>query len=217
MSEMAIIIAILTATFIALALIFIYTFRKLNPSTKVLESDQHLLTDKELIQIIAKQPGGIASVKQLADITPLSPKQLQARLTYFSFQGIVKNKIDARFKGYYSLLAPIDERPAPKLSSKPFLTVEDILTLFKHHNHQLTLQQICMDTGLPVSIINREMKYFVNEKIVNTVSTVGQYDKTFILKEPYRSNPDIFLEKQEEIDFELEELLEEDIVRVRKT
>jgi len=60
------------------------------------------------------------------------------------------------------------------------------------------------------------MKYFIKEKIVNTVSTVGQYDKTFILREPYRSDPDIFLEKQEEIDFELEELLEEDIVRVRR-
>jgi len=116
MSEMAIIIAILTATFIALALIFIYTFRKLNPSTKVLESDQHLLTDKELIQVIANQPGGIASVKQLADVTPLSSKQLQARLTYFAFQGIVKSQIDTKFKNHYSLMAPIDERPAPKLS-----------------------------------------------------------------------------------------------------
>jgi len=215
MSEIA--IAILIATFIAMALILIYTIRKIRPSEKKIEYDQHLMTDKELIQVIAKQPGGIASVKQLANITSLSPKQLSARLIYFYNQGIVRNQIGAGFKGHYSLIVPIDERPAPKLSEKPFLTVEDILTLFKHHNHQLTLQKICMDTGLPISIINREMKYFIKEKIVNTINTVGQYDKTFILKEPYRSDPDIFLKKQEEIDFELEDLLEEEIIRVRRS
>lgn len=216
MSETILIIAILISTVIAIALILVYTFRKIRPSEKKIEYDQHLMTDKELIQVIAKQPGGIASIEQLADITPLSSKQLQARITYFHNQGIVNNRIDTRFKGHFSLIAPIDERLAPKLSEKPFLTVEDILVLFKHHNHQLTLQKICMDTGLPISIINREMKYFIKEKIVNTISTLGKYDKTFILEEPYRSNPDIFLEKQEEIDFELEELLEEDIVKIKK-
>jgi len=164
----------------------------------------------------SKHYGGLISPKQLSDITPLNKKQSKARLTYLLHQKILKHHYDSSLKYYYSLKTPIDTRPAPALSDKPFLTVEDILTLFKHHNHQLTVQDVCIDTGLPIPVIKREFKYFIKEKIVNTINTVGQYDKTFILREPYRSDPDIFLEKQEEIDFELEELLEEDIVRVRR-
>lgn len=216
MSDITIVIAILTATAIAIALILFYSFRKVRPNVKDIEFDQHLMTDKELIGIIGNQPGGIASVKQLADITPLSLKQLTTRLTYFYYQGIVKNQVDARLKGHYSLLAPIDDRTAPELSDKPFLSVEDVLTLFKHHNHQLTLQDICMDTGLPITIINRELKYFIKEKIINVVREYGTRNKMYVLKEPYRSNPDIFLKKQEEIDFELEEILEPKLRKVNR-
>jgi len=91
--------------------------------------------------------------------------------------------------------------------------------LFIHHKHKLTLQQICIDTGLPIVVIKREMKYFIKEKIVKMLHSYNQngtMNRTYILEEPYHSNPDIFLEKQEEINFELEELLEEEIVRDKK-
>jgi len=149
----------------------------------------------------------------------LTKKQVRFRMIYFMGQALVKQSHDARMKPHYSLAAPIDERSTPPLSDKPFLTVEDILTLFKHHDHQLTVQKICMDTGLPIVVIKREMKYFIKEKIVKLLYSVGEsgmaQTKTYILEEPYRSDPDIFLEKQEEIDFELEELLEEEIIRVK--
>jgi len=77
-----------------------------------------------------------------------------------------------------------------------------------------------MDTGLPIVVIRREMKYFIKEKIVKMLYAYNSdgtaTSKTYILEEPYRSEPDIFLKKQEEIDFELEELLEEEIIRVKK-
>jgi len=203
---------------IFLLIFFIFVYRK---NVKDIEYDQHLITDKELLETIARQPGGIASVKQLTEITPLTKKRLRFRLLYFQGQGVVKQSHDTGMKAYYSLATPLDERPAPQLSDKPFLTVEDILTLFKRHDHQLTLQKICMDTGLPIVVIKREMKYFTKEKIVKMLYTYNENgtttSRTYILQEPYRSDPDIFLERQEEIDFELEELLEEDIVRVRKT
>jgi len=41
---------------------------------KEIEYDQHLITDKELLETIAQQPGGIASIKQLAEITPLTKR-----------------------------------------------------------------------------------------------------------------------------------------------
>lgn len=202
---------------ILLLIFFVYQYQA---NVKNIEYDQHLITDKELLETIAQQPGGIVSVKQLTEITPLTKQQARFRLMYFQGQGLLKQSHDTGFKAHYSLAAPIDERPTPPLSDKPFLTVEDILTLFKHHNHQITLQKICMDTGLPIVVIKREIKYFMKEKIVKMLYTYGAdgmtTSKTYILEEPYRSDPDIFLEKQEAIDFELEELLEEDIVRVRK-
>ena len=202
---------------IFLLIFFVVQYQKY---VKEIEYDQHLITDKELLETIARQPGGIASIKQLAEITPLTKKQVRFRMIYFMGQGVVKQSHDAKMSAYYSLAAPIDERPAPPLSDKPFLTVEDILTLFKHHDHKLTLQKICMNTGLPIVVIKREMKYFIKEKIVKMLYTYNENgsatSKTYILEEPYRSDPDIFLEKQDEIDMELEELMKEEIVRVRR-
>jgi len=210
-----ILVAIVLPTF--LLFFFIIQYQK---NVKEIEYDQHLITDKELLQTIARQPGGLASIKQLVEVTPLNKRQLRFRLMYFQGQGLVKYSHDTGMKAYYSLAAPIDERPAPPLSDKPFLTVEDILTLFKHHDHKLTVQKICMDTGLPIVVIKREMKYFTKEKIVKMLYTYGAdgmtTSKTYILEEPYRSDPDIFLEREDEINFELEELLEEEIVRVKK-
>jgi len=213
-------VAILLMTFfmpICMLIFFIFSYRK---NVKEIEYDQHLITDKELLETIARQPGGIVSVKQLTEITPLTKQQARFRLIYFQGQGLLKQSHDSRMKAHYSLASPIDERPTPPLSDKPFLTVEDILTLFKHHDHKLTLQKICMSTGLPIVVIKRELKYFTKEKIIKMLYTYNENgtatSKTYILEEPYRSEPDIFLEKQEEIDFELEELLEEDIVRVKK-
>ena len=203
---------------ILLLIFFVIQYQK---HVKEIEYDQHLITDKELLETIARQPGGIVSIKQLAEITPLTKRQVRFRMIYFQGQGVVKQSHDTKMSAYYSLAAPIDERPAPPLSDKPFLTVEDILTLFKHHDHQLTLQKICMTTGLPIVVIKREMKYFTKEKIVKMLYTYGAdgmtTSRTYILEEPYRSDPDIFLEREDEINFELEELLEEEIVRVRKT
>lgn len=217
MSTAAIVIVFSIVLPILLLLFFIYQY---NSNVKDIEYDQHLITDKGLLEMIAGQPGGVVSLKQLVEVTPLTKKQVRFRLMYFQGQGLVKYSHDTRMKAYYSLTAPIDERPAPPLSDKPFLTVEDILTLFKHHDYQLTLQKICMNTGLPIVVIKRELKYFTKENIVKMLYTYGAdgatTSKTYILEEPYRSNPDIFMEKQEEIDFELEELLEEEMVRVRR-
>lgn len=211
-------IVLIMAIVVPLFFVFFFIFQY-GKHVKNIEYDQHLITDKELLETIARQPGGIVSIKQLTEITALTKQQARFRLIYFQGQGVVKQSHDTSMKAHYSLAAPIDERPAPPLSDKPFLTVEDILTLFKHHNHQLTLQKICMNTGLPIVVIKREMKYFIKEKIVKLLYSVGEsgmaQTKTYILEEPYRSEPDIFLERQEEINFELEELLEEEIVRVK--
>lgn len=212
---MFILIAVVVSIPILITLLIYLAYKS---HIKTIEYDQYLLTDKELLQLIAEQPGGLISPKQLSDITPLNKKQSKTRLMYLLNQKILKSHYDSSFKYYYSLKKPIDTRLAPTLSDKPFLTVEDILTLFKHHNHQLTIQDVCIDTGLPIPVIKREFKYFIKEKIIKLLYTNegGTQSISYILGEPYRSNPDIFLEKEAQINFELEEILEPEMKKYKK-
>ena len=92
------------------------------------------------------------------------------------------------------------------------------MTLFKHHNHQLTIQDVCIDTGLPIPVIKREFKYFIKEKIVKLFYTngIGTQSISYILNEPYRNNPDAFLEKEEQINFQLEEILEPEMKKYKQ-
>lgn len=213
--EVFILISVIISVPILIGLLIYVTYKS---HIKTIEYDQYLLTDKELLQLIAQHPGGLISSKQLSDITPLDKKQSRARLNYLLHQKILKNHYDSSFTYYYSLKTPIDSRPAPALSDKPFLTVEDILTLFKHHNHQLTVQDVCIDTGLPIPVIKREFKYFIKEKIVKLLYTNegGTQSISYILNEPYRNNPDAFLEKEAQINFELEEILEPEMRKYKQ-
>jgi len=207
-----------TLLFVVPILLGFFIYFAYRSSIKKIEYNQHLLTDREVLYTIAEQPGGLLSPQQLADTTPLTKKQAKNRLTYLYHQKILQYHYDSSFKPYYSLKTPLNNRPAPELSDKPFLTVEDILALFKHHNHQLTVQDVCIDTGLPIPVINREFKYFVKEKIVKLLYThEGTVQSvSYILAEPYRNNPDAFLEKEEQINFELEEILEPEIRKLQR-
>ena len=74
--EIFILIAVVISVPILIGLLIYVTYKS---HIKTIEYDQYLLTDKKLLQLIAEQPGGLISPKQLSDITPLNKKQSKAR------------------------------------------------------------------------------------------------------------------------------------------
>ena len=187
--------------------IVIFAFRK---QVKDNYSTQRLLTDRELLRLFNEQPDGMMTVKRLTELTDLNKQQARSRLSYLNMQGMFNTHYANMVKAHYSLKEPFDERPITGLSKEPFLTVEDILLLFKKHDYKLTYQKICLSTGLPISVIKEELNYFIKEKVITKVmkaSSSGSYSSSmFLLEEPYRSNTDKFLEREQEMNLELEKI-----------
>jgi len=180
---------------------------------KQVEQTQDKLSDKNLLLSFEEEPDGFLTYKRLMAKTSLTKSEAKFRLTFLSYMGIVKGSFSSSYKSMYSLSEKLDHRETPPLSDKPFLTVEDILNLFKTFDFKLNLQNICIATGLPLSIIKKELKYFEKEKVIESVTEYtadGMGGKRFwILKEPYRSNPDQFLALESKMNLELEKLYEE--------
>lgn len=171
---------------------------------------QRKLTDRELFYLIDEQPDGIMTSERLAQSSALTHKEAKSRLAYLYRNGVFEVHQGGFLKQHYSLREEVDKRPAPEISNEPFLTVEDILTLFKFHEYKLSFQKICISTGLPVSVIKEELDYFIKQKIISQIYSVVipgvQPNRIFLLEEPYRSNTDKFLEKEQEINLELQKI-----------
>lgn len=178
-----------------------------------LEQGQSVITDKDLLLLFEQQPDGFLTKKEVMELTGLTKKQSTQRLQHLQMNQLLRASYTSSFRYYYKLYQPIDHREPPKLSNAPFLTVEDVLLLFKHFNYEFNLQDLVIATGLPLLVIKREMKYFVKEKIIEMLYTsmdaVGTTMKTYILREPYRSDPDKFLAMEGEINPQLEKIYDE--------
>lgn len=214
---MKVLLILLGVVVLPLLMIVLFLWLFYRRRNKKSAETQHIITDREILRLIQAQPDRMISTDQLANATELTKSQAKARLFLLGDFGVLKGHYGNNFKGYFSLSEPIDERPAPALSPEPFLTVEDILTLFKFFNFRLTPQQLVMATGLPVTILKREMKYFQKQKILQTLvqtnpsGVVGS--QSFVLMEPYRSNPERFLEQQLDMNRQMETILrKEDLV-----
>lgn len=182
---------------------------------KIGRQTQRIITDKQILELIHQQPDGFLSTRQLAEKSGLTRAEAKSRMLQLRTFGAVKVFFAPGSKAYYSLTGPVDDRPTPTLSDAPFLTVEDILKLFRHFDMRLTPQQLIMATGLPLDIIKREMKYFAGQKILQRLSlaSTAASGVTYILQDPYRSNPDQFLEQQLDLNREVESILRrEDLV-----
>jgi len=181
---------------------------------KINRDTQRLITDKELLKLIADEPDGLIGIKQLAERTGISKNEARMRISSLFNYGLLRISRDKLGKNYYSLAAPLDEREPSGLSPEPFLTVDDILQLFELYDFKLDPQKLILATGLPLSIIKREMKYFEKEGIIKILYTSMHYGsptaRQFYLNEPYRSNPQQFLQREKELNAEVEELLRND-------
>lgn len=179
---------------------------------KVNRETQRFITDYAILELIESQPDGLLDAKGLAAVTELDEKEALRRLMMLHTWGVLYYMHDNWSKIHFSLRRPLDRREPPALSAEPFLTVDDIVRLFRHHDFRLTPQDLVTSTRLPANVLQREMKYFQREKVVQQLyshdpnsGTVTQ--KFYVLREPYRSNPEAFLEKGANMDLQLKELL----------
>ena len=172
------------------------------------KASQHLLTDYDLIHLINNEPDNMMTTKRLTAKSNLNKQQARRRLRYLYYSGLLNVFQDPTFARHYTLKQEVKGAWLPDLSDRPFLTVEDILLLFKHYDYKVTLQDVCLSTKLPVSIIKREFDYFIKEKVIQKIKPVAPMSFThqYVLQEPYRSSPESFLRKKDELDLELENL-----------
>ena len=161
-----------------------------------------------------------AAPQMLAKDSGLTVKEAKARLTRLLYRGLLTHGYSKKFNNYYSLKEKMVDGPYPKLSEDPFLTIRDLILLFKHFDYRLSIQDLCLATDLPVEVIVQEMKFFLKEKIVdelNQISADGMSvgSKYFILLDPYRENPESIADKEAALDLNAKKLYE-DIVVSRK-
>ena len=181
---------------------------------KTTRATQRSISDKALLEKISGQPDGFLSPATLSETTQLSKSEARVRLQRLASAGILDQAYNARMRMFYSLRHPLADTPAPTLSPEPFLTVDDVLTLFALHGGRPRDQDLIMSTGLPLQLIRREMKYFLDEGIVDRLYASEGYGKhsqrIYVLNEPYRSQPENFRRRAESDDLKLRTILRND-------
>ena len=155
-----------------------------------------------------------AAPQMLAKDSGLTVKEAKARLTRLLYRGLLTHGYSKKFNNYYSLKEKMVDGPYPKLSEDPFLTIRDLILLFKHFDYRLSIQDLCLATDLPVEVIVQEMKFFLKEKIVdelNQISADGMSvgSKYFILLDPYRENPESIADKETALDLNVSKMYEQ--------
>ena len=172
------------------------------------------MSDREILLTIQNQIDGIITPEILAGSTILTKSEAKARLKRLNYRGLLKSSYSTKnFKAFYMLKQPIKEGPYPILSEHPFLSVSDLMILFKFYDYRLSLQDICMATGLPIVIIQKEMKYFIKKEIVQEIQNwtsdgMSLQGKFYILQSQYRTNPEAYIENEASIDLDLGKMYE---------
>ena len=175
---------------------------------------QSTLTDRDLLLKFVGQPDGFLTPQTLSEVTGLSKTEARNRLQALHLAGILDHAHNSRLASYYALRHPVADTSLMRLSPEPFLTVDDILTLFEQHGYRPRDQDLIISTGLPLRLIRRELKYFAEQGVVDTLYASDGYGKQsqriYVLKEPYRSQPDHFRRRAETDDLQLRSILRND-------
>lgn len=198
----------LLVTLVLSLIIFLVWRKRSNPAL------QSKISDRDLLLRLAREPDGFLTPARLSEKTPLSKWEARSRLTALAMAGLLDQGYNSRLVSHYTLREPVDEREPPALSPAPFLTVDDLLLLFERYDYRPRDQDLIMATGLPLSMIRREMKYFAKEEVVDILYLSAGYGKqtqrTYVLREPYRSQPEAFRRRATRDDMELREILRND-------
>lgn len=210
--DIALVILIITMSLAVAALLAVFIY--LANQKKMQKDTQRLVSDRELLRIIEGKIDGFVTAEEIAAETKLSKAEAKSRLLALGYTGILRTSMHGMTQYHFELTRPITEVEPPELSPEPFLTADDVLKLFKLYDYRLDFQDLIIATGLPLNILEREMKYFAKEKMVKVMSKSMGYGsrpyRFFLLAEPYRSNPESFIREQETVDLRLKELLQND-------
>ncbi len=201
-------IAIVGISIIAMTLLIIMGVKSYKKS---INASHDKVSDRDILLFIDEQPDKIIDKKLVARTFGISKNQSRSRLASLHQNGVLSILYSKSMTKYsYTLSRPINQNTELDLSQEPFMTLEDLLKIFKHYDYQVSMQELILITGLPITVIKREMKYFENEKIIRIMLKMQNqftYERLYMLNEPYRSNPDAFL-KLENTNFELREIYE---------
>jgi len=181
---------------------------------RMLGKSRDIISDRDLLLLINEEPDRIISASNLAKKTEMNINQASMRLSRLNFNGLVR-AMSSGFKSFYELKKEIDSKDLLQLSEKPFISIEDLFTLFKHFEHKMDLQDICVATGLPFKVIKREMKYFEKEGIVHYMhshSTDGTTaNRFYTLQDAYKGNSGNNDLRFEAINLDLEKIYREEL------
>jgi len=158
--------------------------------------------------MMSQQRSGYLSPEQLAKGSGLSKGYAKKRLFALLHKRVITNRFSG-MKQFFKLKEEIDNRPGPKLSNNPFITTDDLFLLFAHHNYELTIHKICIDTGLPVNVIYKELERFVKEKVIVKISD-RFFNTSYILREPYSSNPEKEVDSEDFLNLDLSKIYQKE-------
>ena len=209
-TEVAILIGLVAFMVLAVALVIYLVYAQ---KSSIAET-QRYISDVEILELIDRQPDGLLSPHQLRDATELTLNQARQRLRTFAYQSVLRQSHNSKARTFYRLVVPLVDAPGLELSPDPFLTVEDLLLIFRHYGGRITFEQLLVATRLPLAVIQREMKHFEKEGILQrlreTHSSGMSARSFFVLQEPYRSNPEAFGDRAPGLNLEMRKILLED-------
>lgn len=175
---------------------------------------QNKLSDRDLLLLINDETDNIINSANLARKASISKMQAQSRLSKLMYAGLV-NQMSSGFKSFYELKKPIESEDLISLSDKPYISIEDLFTLFEHYDQKMDLQDICVATGLPFKVIKREMKYFEKEGIIHEMTQHGANGflsyKFYTLRDSYKGKREDQSIRSEKINLDLEKLYREEM------
>lgn len=212
----ALLIILSVASVVGLYAYLIYFLVKIVPERRRKRSldSQWKLPDHKLLKLISESPDGLLSASNLAKLLGVTKKEAKANLSLMLHHKILKLQIGKSW--YYELRQPLAEGPFPKLSEKPFLSLGDLMLLFKHFNYRLSLQDLCLATKLPIGFLEEELNYFMKENIVEKLRDFKNTTVSYILKEPYRDNPEDYINDEGRINNDLEGLYHKSELKIRE-
>jgi hypothetical protein len=202
------VIAIIAISFITMFFVAFPILLYRNNHIKVPRETQWQISDKEILLMMSQQRSGYLSPEQLAKGSGLSKGDAKKRLFALLHKRVITNKYSG-MRQFFKLKEEIDGRSGPRLSNNPFITTDDLFLLFAHHNYELTIHKICIDTGLPVNVIYKELERFVKEKVIVKISD-RFFNTSYILREPYSSNPEKDVASEDFLDLDLSKIYQKE-------
>ena len=203
---MTLAVIILVVTFSIIAFLITFIVRK---HRKSMNRSETYLSDRDLLILINAEPDRIISAAVLAKKSRLTLGQARTRLHRFMHASVV-HQMTSGFKYFYELKTPIVKEHLIDLSDSPFISIEDLMTLFEHFGYKMTLQDICMATGLPFKVIKEEMKYFQKKGVVHEMTqhtAMGMIAKKFYtLQDGYKGGQADRKDRDREINLDLEQI-----------